>query len=82
MVSGSGGGTGSVPGVRGPQCCGEARPPPGGSGGIGALLRPGNAGSSTVADHIAVLAAAVRQIPARFRSRLLVRVDGPAPAMS
>jgi hypothetical protein len=40
------------------------------------LLRPGNAGSSTVADHIAVLAAAVRQIPARFRSRLLVRVDG------
>jgi hypothetical protein len=28
------------------------------------LLRPGNAGSSTVADHIAVLAAAVRQIPA------------------
>jgi hypothetical protein len=40
------------------------------------LLRPGNAGSNTVADHIAVLAAAVRQIPARFRSRLLVRVDG------
>jgi hypothetical protein len=40
------------------------------------LLRPGNAGSSTVADHIAVLAAAVRQIPARFRSRLLVRVAG------
>ncbi len=40
------------------------------------LLRPGNAGSNTVADHIAVLAAAIRQIPARFRSRLLVRVDG------
>jgi hypothetical protein len=40
------------------------------------LLRPGNAGSNTVADHIAVLTAAVRQIPARFRSRLLVRVDG------
>jgi Transposase DDE domain group 1 len=40
------------------------------------LLRPGNAGSNTVADHIAVLAAAVRQIPARFRSRLLVRIDG------
>ncbi len=40
------------------------------------LLRPGNAGSNTVADHIAVLAAALRQIPARFRSRLLVRVDG------
>jgi hypothetical protein len=40
------------------------------------LLRPGNAGSNTVADHISVLAAAIRQIPARFRSRLLVRVDG------
>jgi len=40
------------------------------------LLRPGNAGSNTVADHIAVLAAAIRQIPAAFRSRLLVRVDG------
>jgi hypothetical protein len=40
------------------------------------LLRPGNAGSNTFADHAAVLAAAIRQIPARFRSKLLVRVDG------
>jgi DDE family transposase len=40
------------------------------------LLRPGNAGSNTFADHAAVLTAAVRQIPARMRSRLLVRVDG------
>src|SRR2546426_727912 len=40
------------------------------------LLRPGNAGPNTLAHHIAVLAAAIRQIPARFRSRLLVRVDG------
>src|ERR1022692_221118 len=40
------------------------------------LLRPGNAGSNTVADHIAVLAAAVRQIPARWRSRLMVRAGG------
>jgi len=40
------------------------------------LLRPGNAGSNTFADHAAVLGAALRQIPARFRSRLLVRVDG------
>jgi hypothetical protein len=40
------------------------------------LLRPGNAGSNTVADHIQVLAAAITQIPARFRSRLLVRIDG------
>jgi len=46
------------------------------------LLRPGNAGSNTFADHAAVLTAALRQIPARMRSRLLVRVDGPAPATS
>jgi hypothetical protein len=40
------------------------------------LLRPGNAGSNTFAGHLAVLTAAIRQIPARMRSRLLVRVDG------
>jgi len=40
------------------------------------LLRPGNAGSNDAADHIAVLTAAIRQIPSRMRSRLLVRVDG------
>ncbi len=40
------------------------------------LLRPGNAGSNTFADHAAVLSAAIGQIPARMRSRLLVRVDG------
>ena len=40
------------------------------------LLRPGNAGSNTFADHAAVLTAALRQIPSRMRSRLLVRVDG------
>jgi hypothetical protein len=40
------------------------------------LLRPGNAGSNTFTDHAAVLGAAIRQIPARMRSRLLVRVDG------
>ncbi len=40
------------------------------------LLRPGNAGPDTFADHLAVLTAAIRQIPARMRSRLLVRVDG------
>ncbi len=46
------------------------------------LLRPGNAGSNTFTDHAAVLGAAIRQIPSRMRSRLLVRVDGPAPATS
>ena len=40
------------------------------------LLRPGNAGSNTFADHKEVLAAAIRQVPARFRRRLLVRIDG------
>ncbi len=40
------------------------------------LLRPGNAGSNTFTDHKEVLAAAVRQVPVRFRGKLLVRVDG------
>ena len=40
------------------------------------LLRPGNAGSNTFTDHAAVLGAAIRQVPSRMRSRLLVRVDG------
>jgi len=40
------------------------------------LLRPGNAGSNTFADHLTVLTAALRQVPSRMRSRLLVRVDG------
>jgi hypothetical protein len=40
------------------------------------VLRPGNAGSNTFADHVAVLTTALRQIPTRMRSRLLVRVDG------
>ena len=31
--------------------------------------------STTFADHLAVLTAAIRQIPSRMRSRLLVRVD-------
>ena len=46
------------------------------------LLRPGNAGSNTFTDHKKVLAAAVRQVPAWFREKILVRVDGAAPAMS
>ena len=40
------------------------------------LLRPGNAGSNTFTDHRDVLAAAMRQVPARFRRKILVRVDG------
>jgi hypothetical protein len=40
------------------------------------LLRPGNAGSNTFTDHREVLAAAMRQVPARFRRKILIRVDG------
>jgi len=40
------------------------------------LLRPGNAGSNTFADHKEVLSSALRQVPARLRRRLLIRVDG------
>ena len=41
-----------------------------------AMLRPGNAGSNTTDDHIAVLTAAIAQVPAVHRKRLLVRADG------
>lgn len=40
------------------------------------LLRPGNAGSNTVADHIAVLGDALAQIPGQAGAKILVRVDG------
>ena len=40
------------------------------------LLRPGNAGSNTFTDHKDVLAAALRQVPARIRRKIIVRVDG------
>jgi hypothetical protein len=40
------------------------------------LPRPGNAGSSTFTDHKEALTAALRQVPARFRRKIMVRVDG------
>jgi hypothetical protein len=40
------------------------------------LLRPGNAGSNTVADHLKVLAAAIEQLPPARRAKLLIRIDG------
>jgi len=43
---------------------------------LAAVLRPGNAGSNTTSDHIQVLAAAITQVPAAHRKRLLVRADG------
>lgn len=45
---------------------------------LAAVLRPGNAGSNTAADHIAVLDAALAQIPDQHRHGhpILVRADG------
>src|SRR5918994_804146 len=48
---------------------------------LSVLLRPGNAGSNTAADHIAVARAALRQLPGHKRGtrpgrRVLVRADG------
>lgn len=40
------------------------------------LLRAGNAGSNTAANHITVLTAAIAQVPARHRHDLLITVDG------
>ena len=40
------------------------------------LLRPGNAGSNTFTDHREVLTAALKQVPAAFRRRILIRLDG------
>ena len=45
--------------------------------GLAGMLRPGNAGSNTAADHIAVLDAALSQLPDAHRAkRILVRTDG------
>lgn len=43
---------------------------------LAAMLRPGSAGSFTAADHIAVVDAAIVQLPPAFRTDLLVTVDG------
>ena len=44
---------------------------------LGGLLRPGNAGANTAADHVAVLDRALEQVPARHieRIEILVRAD-------
>lgn len=51
---------------RGEQGSGEA---------LAAMLRPGSAGSNSAADHIAVLDAALAQLPEDARARVLVRTD-------
>ena len=43
---------------------------------LAVMLRPGNAGSFTAADHLKVLDAAIAQVPAPYRRDLLVTVDG------
>jgi hypothetical protein len=43
---------------------------------LAVMLRPGNAGSFTAADHLLVLDAALAQIPAGWRSDVLVSIDG------
>jgi hypothetical protein len=40
------------------------------------MLRPGNAGSNTFTDHKEVLDGALKQVPASFRRRVIVRIDG------
>jgi Transposase DDE domain group 1 len=39
-------------------------------------LRPGSAGSNTAADHISGLSAALAQVPASFRRKVIIRLDG------
>ncbi len=44
---------------------------------LAALLRPGNAGSNTAADHLTVVDWALSQLPDRWRSKpILIRADG------
>jgi len=44
---------------------------------LAAILRPGNAGSNTAADHVVVLDLALAQLPDAHRAKpILIRVDG------
>jgi hypothetical protein len=43
---------------------------------LAVMQRPGNAGSFTAADHLAVLTASFAQVPARWRADVLVSIDG------
>jgi hypothetical protein len=42
---------------------------------LGIMLRPGNAGSNTAAEHIEVTGLALAQLPRRLRRRVLIRTD-------
>jgi hypothetical protein len=43
---------------------------------LAVMLRAGNAGSNTVADHVQVLTEAIKQIPAAHRRDVLITCDG------
>jgi hypothetical protein len=47
---------------------------------LGVMLRPGNAGSNTAADHVVVIREALRQLPfpttGRVGRKVLIRIDG------
>ena len=43
---------------------------------LAVIARPGNAGSNTAADHIAIIDAAIAAIPAKWRPNLLITIDG------
>jgi hypothetical protein len=43
---------------------------------LAVLLRKGNAGSNTVADHVTVLRQAIAQLPPRYRRKIIFRADG------
>ena len=46
------------------------------------VLRPGNAGSNTAADHIETARLALAQLPRHLRRRALIRTDSGAARMS
>jgi len=43
---------------------------------LAGMLRPGRAGSNTAADHLTVVDDAIAAVPAPYRRRLLISVDG------
>jgi hypothetical protein len=43
---------------------------------LAVMLRPGNAGSNTAADHISAMDTAIAQVPAKYRRKMLFTCDG------
>jgi hypothetical protein len=43
---------------------------------LAVICRPGNAGSNTAADHLAIIDAAIAAIPEKWRRNLLITIDG------